>query len=124
MANAGPVSSDTVDLSLADIVSPESAIALKAMINTAPGHSYIKPDLSDVNVLKVSILDSTDDSIISHMEMATNPVAAAYKKAMYGEGGGQSQVKATDPLTLSKRTCRALDNPALIVVTLPCMLGA
>lgn len=82
---------DTGTLSLLDIVkSPESATALKAMIDNSPGHSYIKPDLSDVNLLKVSIVDGNDDSIINHMECATNADAAAYQKAMYGDTGGQS----------------------------------
>jgi hypothetical protein len=73
------------------------------MIDNSSDKSYIKPDLSDVNVLKVSILDGTDDSIITHMEMATNDKAAAYQKAYYGETGGQSEVRATDPVSLSKR---------------------
>lgn len=82
---------NTGPLSLLDIVkSPESATALKAMIDNSPGHSYIKPDLSDVNLLKVSIVDGNDDSVITHMECVTNAHAAAYRKAMYGETGDQS----------------------------------
>lgn len=103
MVIAAPTSNNTTGLSLLDIVAPESASALKAMIDNSSDGSYIKPDLSDVNVLKVSILDGTDDSIITHMEMATNDKAAAYQKAYYGEAGGQSEVRATDPVSLSKR---------------------
>ena len=88
MVIAAPLSNNTTGLSLLDIVAPESASALKAMIDNSSDGSYIKPDLSDVNVLKVSILDGTDDSIITHMEMATNDKAAAYQKAYYGEAGG------------------------------------
>ena len=103
MVIAAPTSNNTTGLSLLDIVAPESASALKAMIDNSSDGSYIRPDLSDVNVLKVSILDGTDDSIITHMEMATNDKAAAYQKAYYGEAGGQSEVRATDPVSLSKR---------------------
>lgn len=103
MVIAAPLSNNTTGLSLLDIVAPGSASALKAMIDNSSDGSYIKPDLSDVNVLKVSILDGTDDSIITHMEMATNDKAAAYQKAYYGEAGGQSEVRATDPVSLSKR---------------------
>jgi hypothetical protein len=81
---------NAASLSLLDIVSPESATALKAMIDTSPETSYVKPDLSDVSLLKVSILDGTDDSVISYLEMATNADATVYKKAMYGETDGQS----------------------------------
>ena len=91
---ADPPSGNKTSISLLDIVSLESATALKAMIESFPGHSYIKPDLSDVNVLKVSILDGSDDSIITHMEMATNANATIYQKAMYGEAGGQSKAEA------------------------------
>jgi hypothetical protein len=93
--NALPPSSnantnDTNTLSLLDIVaSSASAAALRDMIENSPGHSYIKPDLSDVDLLKVSVLDGNDDSVISHMEAATNGYAAVYKRAMYGEGGGE-----------------------------------
>jgi hypothetical protein len=88
MANAVPLSNDTASLSLLDIVDPESSTALKAMIDSSPDHSYIKPDLSDVSLLRVSILDGTDDSVISHMEVATNANAAVYKNVMYGKLGG------------------------------------
>jgi hypothetical protein len=90
--NAPPPSdnTDTNTLSLLDIVaSSESAAALEEMIENSPGHSYIKPDLSDVNLLRVSILDGEDDSVISYMEAATNGYAAVYKRAMYGEGRGR-----------------------------------
>jgi hypothetical protein len=81
--------SDTNTLSLLDIVaSSTSAAALRDMIEDSPGHSYIKPDLSDVDLLRVSILDGEDDSVVSHMEAATNDYAAVYRRAMYGEGGG------------------------------------
>lgn len=83
MAHAVPLSDNTTGLSLLDIVAPESALALKAMIDNSPGRSYIKPDLSDVNLLKVSILDGKDDSLLTHMEMATNEKAAAYQKVFY-----------------------------------------
>lgn len=83
MAYAVSPSNNTTGLSLLDIVGPESALALKAMIDNSSGWSYIKPDLSDVNVLKVSVLDGTDDSVLAHMEMATNEKAAAYQKAYY-----------------------------------------
>jgi hypothetical protein len=103
MALAAPLSDDTTGLSLLDIVAPESALALKAMIDNSSDQSYVKPDLSDVNVLKVTIMDGTNDSVLTHMEMPTNENAAAYQKAYYGEAGGQSEVKATDPVSLSKR---------------------
>lgn len=90
MALAAPLSDDTTGLSLLDIVAPESALALQAMIDNSSERSYIKPDLSDINVLKVSILDSIDDSVLTHMEMPTNEEAAAYQKAYYGEAGGPS----------------------------------
>lgn len=80
MSHAVPLSNSTTNLSLLDIVAFESAIALKAMIDNSSGQSYIKSDLSDVNVLKVSILDGTDDSILTHMEMPTNEKAAIYRK--------------------------------------------
>lgn len=83
-AYAVPLLNSTTGLSLLDIVAFESAIALKAMIDNSSGRSYINPDLSDVNVLKVSILDGTDDSILTHMEMPTNEKAAIYQKAYYG----------------------------------------
>lgn len=108
MAIAVPLSNNnnnnnTTGLSLLDIVTPESAVALKAMIDNSSDRSYIKPDLSDVNMLKVSVLDGTDDSVLTYMEMPTNEKAAAYQEAYYGESGGQSEVKATDPVSLSKR---------------------
>lgn len=90
IADAAPASGNTGSLSLLDIVSSETAPALKAMIDSSGDHTYIKADLSDVNLLKVFIVDGNDDSIISHMEAATNANAAVYKKAMYGEIGGQS----------------------------------
>jgi hypothetical protein len=93
MAHNAPPPSDNTDtdtLSLLDIVaSSASAAALRDMIENSPGHSYIKPDLSDVDLLMVSILDGDDDSVISHMEAVTNGDAAVYKRAMYGEGGGE-----------------------------------
>lgn len=95
MANAVPNSDVGGGLSLLDIVHPESATTLKEMIDNSPGHTYIKPDLSDVNLLKVSIIDGNDDSVISHMEMATNAHAAAYQKALYGETTSDS--RAQDP---------------------------
>lgn len=103
MANAASTSGNTGDISLLDIITSESAAALKAMIESSPDHSYIKPDLSDVNLLKVFVMNGHDDSIITHMEAATNADAAAYKKAMYGEAGGQSQAEATDPVSIHKR---------------------
>lgn len=81
MAHAVPHSNSTTSLSLLDIVAFESAIALKAMIDNSSGRSYIKSDLSNVNVLKVSILDGIDDSILTYMEMPTNEKAALYRKA-------------------------------------------
>jgi hypothetical protein len=85
--NTNTNDNETKTLSLLDIVaSSESAAALKEMIDNSPGHSYIKPDLSAVELLKVSILDGNDDSVISHMEAATNGYAAVYQRAMYGEG--------------------------------------
>lgn len=77
-------------LSLLDIVGPESAAALRTMIDNSPGHSYISFDLSNVSLLKVSVINGNDESIIAHMEMATNENAAAYKAAS-GEADGQSQ---------------------------------
>jgi hypothetical protein len=77
-------------LSLLDIVaSPESAAALKAMIENSPGHSYIKPDLSDVNLLKVFVLDGSDDSVIEYLEARTNGDAGVYRRGLYGEGGSE-----------------------------------
>lgn len=91
MANAASASNNTGTLTLLDIVSnPESAAALKDMIDSSPGHTYIKPDLSDVNMLKVSIVDGNNDSIVTHLEVATNGNAAVYKRAMYGEVNDQS----------------------------------
>lgn len=72
-------------LSLLDIVNPKSATVLKEMIDNSPGHTHIKPDLSNVNLLKVSIIDGKDDSVISHIELTTNANAAIYQKALYGE---------------------------------------
>lgn len=97
MANAVSNSDVGGGLSLLDIVDPESAAALKEMIDNSPGHTYIKPDLSDVSLLKVSIIDGNDDSVISHMEMATNGHAAVYQKALYGEIASDS--KAQEPPT-------------------------
>jgi hypothetical protein len=54
------------------------------MIDNSPGHTYIKPDLSDVNLLKVSIIDGNDDTVISHMELTTNVNAAIYQKNSMG----------------------------------------
>jgi hypothetical protein len=85
MALGATISNEGGALSLLDIVNPESATALKEMIDNSPGHTYIKPDLSDVKLLKVSIIDGNDDSIVSHMELATNANAAIYQKALYGE---------------------------------------
>lgn len=53
MAYAAPLSNNMTGLSLLDIVAPELAIALKAMIDNSSDWSYLKPDLSDVNILKV-----------------------------------------------------------------------
>jgi hypothetical protein len=91
MANAASTSDEGGGLSLLDIVNIESATALKDMIDNSPGHTYIKPDLSDANLLKVSIIDGNDDSVISHMELATNANAAVYRKALYGEIGSDSR---------------------------------
>jgi hypothetical protein len=91
MANAASTSDEGGGLSLLDIVYIESATSLKDMIDNSPGHTYIKPDLSDVNLLKVSIIDGNDDSVISHMELATNANAAVYRKALYGEIGSDSR---------------------------------
>jgi len=106
MANAAPSISNTGTLSLLDIVGPESATALKEMIDDSPDHTYIKPDLSDVNWLKISIIDGNNDSIVSYMEVATNSNAAVYQKAMYAETEGGSQVEATDPVSLDRRASR------------------
>jgi hypothetical protein len=85
MASAASTPGEGNGLSLLDIVDPDSAAALKDMIDNSPGHTYIKPDLSDVNLLKVSIIDGNDDSVISHMELATNANALVYQKALYSE---------------------------------------
>jgi hypothetical protein len=85
MANAVSTPGEGSGLSLLDIVNPESAAALKDLIDNSPGHSYIKPDLSDINLLKVSIIDGNNDSVISHMELVTNANAAIYQKALYGD---------------------------------------
>ena len=85
MANTTSTLEEGGGFSLLDIVNPESAAALKDMIDNSPGHSYIKPDLSDVNLLKVSIIDGNNDSVISHMELATNANALVYQKALYSE---------------------------------------
>lgn len=97
MVSAAPASGNTGSFSLLDIVNSESATAFKAMIGSSGGHTYIKPDLSDVKKLKVFIIDGNDDTVITHMEAATNANAAAYKKMMYGEIGSRSHAEATDP---------------------------
>jgi hypothetical protein len=91
MANAVSTPGEGSGLSLLDIVNPESAAALKDLIDNSPGHSYIKPDLSDINLLKVSIIDGNDDSVISHVELATNANAAVYQRALYGEIASDSR---------------------------------
>jgi hypothetical protein len=88
--NTNTDTNDTNTLSLLDIVaSSKAAAALREIIDNSPGHSYIKPDLSDVDLLKVFILDGNDNSVISSIEAATNDYAAVYKRAMYGETGGR-----------------------------------
>ena len=88
MANAVTPSDDGT-LSLLDIVHPESASTLKEMIDNSAGHTYIKPDLSDVDLLKVSIIDGNDDSVVTYMEMATNFNAIVYQKLWYGEASSE-----------------------------------
>lgn len=80
-------SSDRVStINILDIVeSSESAGALKLMIDNSPGYSYIYPDLEDINTLKVSVLHSDDDTVISYMEMATNSKATLFKEALHSE---------------------------------------
>lgn len=97
MADALSTSDGGGGLSLLDIVDTESAVALKNMIDNSPGHTYIKPDLSDVNLLKVSIIDGNDDSVVSQMEMVTNAHAAVYQKTLYGEIASDS--RAQEPPT-------------------------
>lgn len=98
MANATPTPGNTGAISLLDIISPESAAALTAMIDNSPEHTYIKPDLSDVNLLKVSVMDGNNDCVVAHMEVATNAYAAIYKKAMYSEISQEPTAQATDQL--------------------------
>ena len=93
MANAVSTSDGGGGLSLLDIVDSESADALKEMIDNSPGYTYIKPDLSDVRLLKVSIIDGNNDSVISHMEMLTNANADIYQKALYGETTSDSRAE-------------------------------
>jgi hypothetical protein len=85
IAHIVSASCDTSSLSLLDIINPDSAPALQEMLDNSPEHTYIKPDLSNVNLLKVSIIDGNDDSVITYMEMATNANAAAYRKALYAK---------------------------------------
>jgi hypothetical protein len=106
MANATPPSSNTGTISLLDIVNSESATALKKMIDNSPSYTYIKPDLSDVNLLKVSVIDGNNESIVAYMEAATNSDAAVYQKAIYGDSEDKSKVEATDPASLDKRASR------------------
>lgn len=80
---------DHTSLSILDIVAnSEQAIALKATIETSPGHSYVYPDLADVKLLKDSIMDSRDESIITHMGVETNKKAAEYRKWIYSDVSG------------------------------------
>lgn len=92
IANAVPPSGDGT-LSLLDIVHPESASALKEMIDNSAGHTYIKPDLSDVDLLKVSVIDCNDDSVVTYMEMATNVNAVVYRKLWYGEASSEPKAE-------------------------------
>jgi hypothetical protein len=93
MANAVTTSGDTRILSLLDIVESDSASALEEMLDNSPGPTYIKPDLSNVNLLKVTIIDGKDDSVVTYMEMPTNAHAAAYRKALYAEIDSESEVE-------------------------------
>lgn len=89
----GTAASSDRGLSLLDIVDSEPATALRKMIDNSPGHTYIKSDLTDVDLLKVSIIDGNNDSVISHMELATNANAAIYQKALYAETTGHSRTE-------------------------------
>jgi hypothetical protein len=83
MAYATPSNDQVSSVNIMDIVKfPESAAALKLMIDNSPGYSYIFPDLEDVNTLKVSVLHGDDDSVVSYMEMPTNSKAMLFKEAL------------------------------------------
>lgn len=71
MACADFVSTETNLVSLLDIVDPNNALRLQAMLNSSPDHPYIKSDLSDVDMLKVSALHAADDTVVTHEVMAT-----------------------------------------------------
>jgi len=89
IARGVSASCDANSLSLLDIVDPDSASTLQATLDNSLGHTYIKPDLSDVDLLRVSIIDGNDDSVVMYMEMTTNANAAAYRKALYAEIDGE-----------------------------------
>ena len=92
--SAASTTDNTRGLSLLDIVDSKTASALEEMLDNSPGHTYIKSDLSDVNLLKVSIIDGSDESVVTYMEMATNDNAAAYRRALDVEIDGESETKA------------------------------
>ncbi|CAD0108365.1 unnamed protein product [Aureobasidium uvarum] len=97
MATATP-SDQATYVSIFDIVeSSESAAVLKVMIDDSPGYSYIDLDLSDINLLRVSVLHGDDDSVISRMEAPTNSKAAAFQKALDAEAASQSQQEPLEP---------------------------
>ncbi|KAG9689186.1 hypothetical protein KCU95_g9861, partial [Aureobasidium melanogenum] len=87
-------------ISLLDIIeSPELAAACGEMLDKSPGYSYTSIDLSDIDLLRVSILHGDDDSMISYMEMATNSKAAAWleaDEAWWDEMAGQAQLEPSD----------------------------
>lgn len=97
MGNAASLSGGGGTLPLLDIFDPASAIAFKETIDVSPGNTYIKSSLSDVNLLKISIVDGNYDFVISHMELTTNTNAGIYQRAFYGDTA--SNPRAQEPLT-------------------------
>ncbi|CAD0096188.1 unnamed protein product [Aureobasidium vineae] len=97
MVTATPSDQMTIPGLLDIVQSPESAAALKVMLDDSPGYSYIDLDLSDVSLLKVSVMHGDDDSVISRMEMPTNSKAAAFQKAIDEEAASQSQLEPLEP---------------------------
>ena len=93
MAKAASTSNDGAILPLLDIVKPESAAALKELIDHSPGHTYIRPGRRDVNLLKVSIIDGNNGFVISHMELTTDANATTFQKVWHGEIAIDSRAK-------------------------------
>ncbi|KAH0277153.1 hypothetical protein KCU91_g3372, partial [Aureobasidium melanogenum] len=95
-----PLGGQKQTISLLDIIeSPELAAACSEMLDNSPGYSYTSIDLSDIDLLKVSILHGDDDSMISYMEMATNSKAAAWleaEEAWRDEMARQAQLGPSD----------------------------